>query len=91
MKAFGYECGSDLRVFYSRYEDDEDYVNGFVEGALELEGEEAEDEDEKGIIELMEALWQDPALTRKEKYEQVLEPLRLDCRISEDEGELWKL
>lgn len=90
MDAFGYDCGYDLRVFYSRYESDEDYVNGFVEGALELAGEEAEG-DEREILELMEALWQEPSLTREEKYEQVLEPLKLDCRVSEDEGELWKL
>jgi hypothetical protein len=58
----GYDGGYDFRVFLSCYEDDPDYVEGFVEGCLERIAEE-EDESlahpEDITAEQLLGIWQD--------------------------------
>ena len=94
MRALGYDGGHDFRVFLSCYEDDPDYVEGFVEGCFERIAEE-EDEGlahpEDITAERLLGIWQDLHLSPEERRELVLEPLKADCEIREDEGELWRL
>jgi hypothetical protein len=92
--AFGNDCGYDARLFISRYEDEPDYVEGFVEGCLERI---AEEEDEGSThpddvtAEQLLGMWLDPGVTPEEKRELVLESLKAECEVREDEGNLWRL
>lgn len=90
MYGLGYECGYDGGVFYTRYEHDQDYLDGFVEAALELIGEEGCEEDRE-LAAYMSGLWNDPAAPEAEKHENVVEILKFDYRVAADEGELWRL
>ncbi len=85
--AFGNECGSDHLVFISRYEDEPDYIEGFVEGCLERIAEE-EDEDlthpDDVTAEQIRNMWLDPGMSPEEKREMVLEPLKAECEVRED-------
>ena len=94
LRGAGYDCGYDLRLFISRYGDDPEYVEGFVEGCLER----IREEEEEGLMhpddvtaEQLERSWREPGFTREEKRELVLEPLLAECEVREDEGDLWRL
>lgn len=94
LRAIGYDGGYDLLVFISRYGDDPDYVEGFVEGCLErIREEEADGETHPDEVtaEQIERSWREPGFTDEEKRELVLEPLLAECKVREDEGELWRL
>jgi hypothetical protein len=94
MRAFGYDGGYDFRIFLSCYEDDPDYVEGFVEGCLERIAEEEDDgpvHPEDITAEQLLGIWQDLHRSPEERRELVLEALKADCEIREDEGELWRL
>jgi hypothetical protein len=92
--AFGNDCGYDALVFISRYEDEPDYIEGFIEGCLERIAEE-EDEDlahpDDVTADHLRDMWLDPGLPPEEKREMVLEPLKAECEVREDEGNLWRL
>jgi hypothetical protein len=92
--AFGNDCGYDHLVFISRYEDEPGYIEGFVEGCLERIAEE-EDEDlthpDDVTAEQIRGMWLDPGMPLEEKREMVLEPLKAECEVREDEGNLWRL
>ncbi len=94
LQAFGYDCGYDALVFISRYEDDPDYVEGFVEGCLERVREEEEEgptHPDDVTAEHFLGMWLDPGLPPEERRELVLESLKADCEVREDEGNLWRL
>ncbi len=93
LQAFGYDCGYDALVFISRYEDDPDYVEGFVEGCLERVREEEEGltHPEDVTAEQFFGMWLYPGLPPEERRELVLESLKADCKVREDEGDLWRL
>ncbi len=94
LQAFGYDCGYDALVFISRYEDDPDYVEGFVEGCLERVREEEEEgptHPDDVTAEQFLGMWLDPGLPPEERRELVLESLKADCEVREDEGDLWRL
>lgn len=94
LQAFGYDCGYDALVFISRYEDDPDYVEGFVEGCLERVREEEEEgptHPDDVTAEQFLGMWLDPGLPPEERRELVLESLKADCEVREDEGNLWRL
>lgn len=93
LRAMGYDGGYDLLVFISRYGDDPDYVEGFVEGCLERIREEDDGvtHPDDVTVEQIERSWREPGFTDEEKRELVLEPLLAECEVREDEGELWRL
>jgi hypothetical protein len=94
MRGFGYDCGYEALVFISCYEDDPDYVEGFVEGCLERVREEEEEgltHPEDVTAEQFLGMWLDPGLPPEEKRELVLESLKADCEVREDEGDFWRL
>ena len=94
MHAMGFDCGYDLLVFIFRYEQDPDYVEGFVEGCLKRI---SEDEDEDSVhpddikASHFHAMWVDPGLSPADRNDLVLESLKAECEIREDEGDLWRL
>ena len=89
MFGMGYECGSESAVFYRLYEREPDYLDGFVQGALEYLGEGSE-EDEQDAAKLL-ALWEEPSISEEEKIGLVLEPLLEACEVRDGEDELWRL
>jgi hypothetical protein len=92
--ALGNDCGYDGLLFFSRYEDEPDYVEGFVEGCLErIEEEEAEGlaHTDDVSAEQLRGIWLDCRMPPEEKRETVLEPLKAECEQREDEGDLWRL
>lgn len=86
--------GNDACVFISRYEHESDYVEGFVDGCLERIAEE-EDEGfthpDDVTAEQLLGMWRDPGVPPEEKGESVLEALKAECEVREDEGNLWRL
>jgi hypothetical protein len=94
MQHLGYDCGYEALVFFSCYEDDPDYIEGFVEGCLERVREEEEEgltHPEDVTAEQFLGMWLDPGLPPEEKRELVLEALKADCEVREDEGNFWRL
>jgi hypothetical protein len=94
MRHLGYDCGYEALVFISCYEDDPDYVEGFVEGCLERVREEEEEgltHPEDVTAEQFLGIWLDPGVPSEEKRELVLESLKADCEEREDEGDFWRL
>jgi hypothetical protein len=92
--AFGNDCGYDHLVFISRYEDQPDYIEGFVEGCLErIEEEEVEDLTHPYDVtaEQLRGMWLDPELPPEEKREMVLEPLKAECEVRENEATVLKV
>jgi hypothetical protein len=94
LEHLGYDCGYDFRLFISLYEDEPDYLEGFVEGCLERMREE-EDEglthpDDVTADQLL-GIWQDPIMPAEEKREMVVECLKADCTVREDTGDFWRL
>ena len=94
LEHFGYDCGYDYQVFITAYEDEPDYIEGFVEGCLERirEDEDGGDvhPDDVPADHLLEA-WQDPKMPPEDKYEWVVESLKAECQIQEDTGDFWHL
>jgi hypothetical protein len=94
LQAFGNDCGYDGLVFISRYEDEPNYVEGFVEGCLgriaEHEVEDLTHPDDVTAEQLL-GMWLDPRVPPEEKREMVLESLKAECEVREDEGNLWRL
>lgn len=94
LRGTGYDCGYELRLFISRYGENSDYLEGFVEGCLErIREEEDEGLAHPGDVtaEQLGRSWREPGFTREEKRELVLEPLLAECEVREDEGDLWRL
>ena len=90
----GYDRGYDGAMFYPSYGDEKDYLDGFVEGCVEriLEDEAAELTHPDDVpAEHYLDLWRDPKLPPEDKKELVLEPLKSECLILEDEGQTWRL
>jgi hypothetical protein len=92
--AFGNDCGYDHLVFISRYEDEPDYIEGFIDGCLErMEEEEAADltHPDDVTAEHLRNMWLNPGVSPDEKREMVLEPLKAECEVRENEGNFWRL
>ena len=94
LEHLGYDCGYDFRIFISLYENEPDYVEGFVDGCLERVREE-EDEDlthpDDVTAEQFSGMWHDPIMSPEDKHEMVVECLKADCRVCEDTGDFWRL
>ena len=94
LEHFGYDCGYDFRVFISLYEDEPDYIEGFVEGCLERIREEEDEElahpDDVTADQLL-GIWQDPIMPLEDKREMVVECLKAECEVREDTGDFWRL
>jgi hypothetical protein len=90
LEHFGY----DYREFITAYEDEPDYIEGFVEGYLERVRE-----DDDRLVRLPRRrtsrsstrTWQDPIMPPEDKYEWVVEPLKAECQVREDTGDFWRL
>ncbi len=94
LEHLGNDCGYDFRVFISLYEDEPDYIEGFVEGCLERIREEEDEEfahpDDVTADQLL-GIWQDPIMPPEDKREMVVECLKAECEVREDTGDLWRL
>jgi len=94
LEHLGYDCGYDGCVFISLYEDEPDYLEGFVEGCLERM---REDEDggfthpDDVTADQFLGMWRDPVMSPEDKHEMVVECLKAECTIREDTGDLWRL
>lgn len=94
LEHLGYDCGYDFCVFISLYEDEPDYLEGFVEGCLERIREEENEglrHPDDVTADQFLGMWQDPIMAPEEKYEMVIECLKADCTLREDTGDLWRL
>jgi len=94
LEHLGYDCGYDFRVFYTLYEDEPNYIEGFVEGCLERIREEENEElahpDDVTADQFL-GMWQDPTMPPEDKHEMVVECLKADCTVREDTGDFWRL
>jgi hypothetical protein len=77
MQHLGYDCGYEALVFFSCYEDDPDYIEGFVEGCLERVREEEEEgltHPEDVPAEQFLGMWRDPGFYRRRSANWSLSP-----------------
>lgn len=94
LEHLGYDCGYDGSVFILLYEDEPDYLEGFVQGCLERiredeDGDHAHPDDVTADQFL--GMWQDPIMSPEDKHEMVVESLKAECTVHEDTGDFWRL